>query len=423
MLDMKLLRQDIEQVAERLKVRGFTLDIEAFNALETQRRELQSATQTLQAQRNSESKKIGQAKAKGEDIEPLLAAVASLGDELKDKESQLAVLQQHIRDFVLQLPNLPDESVAAGQDETDNVELKSWGQPREFTFTPRDHVDLGEGLGLLDFERAAKLSGSRFVTMNGGLARLQRCLAQFMLDLHTQQHGYTEVYVPYLVSSDCLEGTGQLPKFADDLFAAKGDRDLFLIPTAEVPVANLHREEVLDYDQLPLKYVAQTPCFRSEAGSYGKDTRGMIRQHQFQKVELVQLVAPENSVQAQEEILAQAEKVLQLLHLPYRVVSLCGGDLGFSAIKTYDIEVWLPSQNTYREISSVSNCGAFQARRMQCRYRHPDSNKPECLHTLNGSGLAVGRTIVAILENYQTEQGRVDIPEVLIPYMGGITQL
>jgi len=419
MLDPKLLRQDIQGVEKQLLRRQFTLDVEAFSQLEGQRRDVQQYTQELQSQRNSKSKLIGQAKSRGEDIAPLLQEIDGLGDALKVKESELDAIQLQMKKFQLMIPNLLHESVPEGADEEHNIEIKQWGDIPSFDFKPKDHVDLGETLGMLDFERAAKLSGSRFLVMRGQLARLQRALAQMMLDVHVDQHGYQETYVPLLVSSDCLYGTGQLPKFSEDFFTVQGERDLVLIPTAEVPLANLYRDEVLSVDQLPVKFVAQTPCFRSEAGSYGKDTRGMIRQHQFQKVELVQIVEPEKSAQAHEEMCQQAEKILQLLELPYRVVVLCSGDTGFASTKTFDIEVWLPSQNCYREISSVSNCEAFQARRMQLRYRHPATNKPELTHTLNGSGVAVGRALVAILENYQNKDGSVTVPEVLRPYMHG----
>lgn len=420
MLDIKQLRQDVVVIAKALSRRGFQLDVDAFQSLEQKRKSLQQLTQDLQEQRNHKSKAIGQAKAQGQDIEPLLAEVAGLGDELKKNETALSELQQELQAYLLTLPNVLDPSVPEGKAEDDNLELKRVGTPRSFDFVPKDHVALGESLALLDFSRAAKLSGSRFVVIHGGLAKMQRALAQFMLDLHTTEHGYQEVYVPYLVSPECLYGTGQLPKFADDFFKVQGERELVLIPTAEVPVVNLHREEILELKQLPIKYVAQTPCFRSEAGSYGKDTRGMIRQHQFQKVELIQIVSKEQSAAAHEEILAQAEKVLQLLDLPYRVVTLCSGDTGFGASKTYDIEVWLPAQNAYREISSVSNCRDFQARRMQLRYRDPKSKKLELAHTLNGSGLALGRTLVAIMENYQDAHGRIQVPEALQPYMSGV---
>mgnify|MGYP001405102842 CR=1 FL=1 len=419
MLDPKLLRNDIEGVGKQLLRRNFELDVEAFSSLEAQRREIQQYTQDLQAKRNSKSKQIGMAKSKGEDISPLMSEIDGLGGELKIKESELDQIQKRLRSLQLMLPNLLDDSVPEGVDEEDNVELRRWGQGANFNFAPKDHVDLGEALGMLDFERAAKLSGSRFCVMKGPLARLQRALSQLMLDIHTEKHGYDEVYVPLMVSSECLYGTGQLHKFADDFFAVKGERDLVLIPTAEVPLANLHRDEVLSSSQLPLKYVSHTPCFRSEAGSYGKDTRGMIRQHQFQKVELVQVVKPSESEKTHDAMCGEAETILQLLNLPYRVVVLCSGDTGFAATKTYDIEVWMPSQNCYREISSVSNCAAFQSRRMQLRYRDAETSKPELLHTLNGSGVAVGRALVAVLENYQNSDGSVNVPEVLQPYMNG----
>ena len=419
MLNVKLLRQEPDLLAEKLASRQFDLDVELLKKVERQRKELQQETQSLQALRNSKSKSIGQAKAQGENIQPLLDEVAGLGDQLKSKEQDLSELLKGVNDYILTIPNVLHDSVPEGRDESDNQVLRHWGDIPSFDFEPKDHVDIGELLGLLDFDRAAKLSGSRFSVMRGQLAQMQRGLAQFMLDVHVYQHGYNEVYLPLLVSSACLLGTGQLPKFAEDFFTVKGDRDLVMIPTAEVPLANLHRDEVIPYRDLPLKYVAQTPCFRSEAGSYGKDTRGMIRQHQFQKVELVQIVDPKSSYETQDEICQQAEKILQLLGLPYRVVLLCSGDTGFSATKTYDLEVWLPSQKTYREISSISNCEDFQARRMQCRYRNPDTNKPELVHTLNGSGLAVGRALVAILENYQNSDGSVTVPEALRPYMKG----
>jgi len=422
MLDPKALRSDFERVASALKRRGFTLDNNAFNALEEKRKVLQKETQDLQAARNQASKAIGHAKAKGEDVASALAEVSDLGDKLKQNESELEAAQQALLDFQLMIPNLPHASVPAGASEAENREVRKWGEPTSFDFTPKDHIALGEQNKLLDFERAAKLSGARFVVLHGGLAKLQRALAQFMLDLHTEEHGYQEVYVPYLVHEQCLLGTGQLPKFRQDLFAVSGEWDLFLIPTAEVPVANLMRDEIVDADQLPLKWVAQTPCFRSEAGSYGKDTRGMVRQHQFEKVELLQLVKPEESYKTLEEITAHAEKVLQLLELPYRVVELCVGDLGFAASKTYDLEVWLPGQKCYREISSISNCEDFQARRMKARFR-PKGGKPELLHTLNGSGLAVGRTLIAVMENYQDKDGRIHIPKALKPYIGALTHI
>lgn len=426
MLDSKYLRGDIAQTAERLATRGFTLNVAQLHALEQQRRELQVATQELQNQRNSKSKAIGQAKARGEDIAPLLAEVDGLGEALNSAKIQLDAVLAELDQIALTLPNLPDLSVPVGKDETGNVEVRRFGEIPVFDFTPQDHVALGEGLaGGLDFESAVKIAGSRFVVMKGQIARLHRALAQFMLDLHTEQHGYTELYVPYLVNKDSLYGTGQLPKFGADLFhtqpATEEGVGMSLIPTAEVPVTNLARDRIFDLADLPQKFTAHTPCFRSEAGSYGRDTRGLIRQHQFEKVELVQLAHPEHSMAALEELTGHAEKVLQLLGLPYRVMLLCTGDMGFGSSKTYDLEVWLPAQNTYREISSCSNMGDFQARRMQARFRPEEGKKPELLHTLNGSGLAVGRTLVAILENYQQADGTVRIPEVLQSYMGGKT--
>jgi seryl-tRNA synthetase len=422
MLDIQLLRADLEKVARRLATRGFVLDTAAFQSLEQERKAIQTRTQELQAKRNATSKQIGQAKAKGEDVSAIMAEVAGLGDELKAAEAQLEKIQASMQDILLSVPNLPHESVPVGKSEADNVEIRKWGTPRTFDFPVRDHVDVGEGLSMLDFATAAKLSGARFTLLRADLARLHRALIQFMLNTHTQEHGYTEVYVPYLVNPDSMRGTGQLPKFEADLFSVQKNENekLYLIPTAEVPVTNMVRDEILAQESLPLKFVAHTPCFRSEAGSYGKDTRGMIRQHQFEKVELVQIVRPEDSYQALEELTANAETILQKLELPYRVMALCAGDMGFSAAKTYDLEVWLPAQDTYREISSCSNFEAFQARRMQARFRGGEKGKPELVHTLNGSGLAVGRTLVAILENYQRADGGVDIPAVLQPYMGGI---
>ncbi len=421
MLDPQLIRNDLDATARLLARRGVTLDVARLTALEAERKRLQVRTEELQHERNSRSKAIGQAKAQGEDIEPLRAAVADLGEQLEAAKGALEGVQSALHALLLTIPNIPDDSVPDGADETANVEIRRVGTPPAFDFTPRDHVDVGEGLGLLDFEAAAKLAGARFSTLAGPLARLHRALIQFMLDLHTGEHGYREVYVPYLVNAEALVGTGQLPKFEHDLFAIRGELPFYLIPTAEVPVTNLLRDTIVEAEALPLKYVAHTPCFRSEAGSYGKDTRGMIRQHQFEKVELVQLVRPEDSAEAHEQLTAQAETVLVRLGLPFRTVALCAGDLGFAARKTYDIEVWLPGQQAYREISSCSNFGDFQARRMQARWRRPDTRKPELLHTLNGSGLAVGRTLVAILENYQDRDGRVRVPEVLHPYMGGVT--
>jgi len=417
MLDPKLLRSDIDAIAKRLRIKEFELDIAQFKKLEAQRKELQVETENLQAERNQRSKSIGIAKSKGEDIKPLLDEVADLGAKLEAKKSELDKLQDEIRAFELTIPNIPNEKVPAGKTEEDNVEIRTWGEPKQFTFEPKDHVDLGEALGLLDFEAASKLSGARFTVMYGELVRLQRALINFMIDIHVNEHGYKEVYVPYLVKSDCFMGTGQFPKFYDDQFHIQGESDLSLIPTAEVPVTNLHRESIVEADQLPLKYVTHTPCFRSEAGSYGKDTRGLIRLHQFEKVELVQLVRPEDSHEALETLTGHAETILKRLELPYRLVRLCGGDLGFSAVMTYDLEVWLPAQNTYREISSCSNFEDFQARRMQARCRNQATKKPELLHTLNGSGLAVGRTLVAIIENYQDEKGHIHIPTALQPYM------
>jgi len=424
MLDIQLLRKDAAQVAERLAARGFAFDTARFDALETERKDIQTRTQDAQARRNALSKQIGMLKGKGEDTSAVMAEVAGLGDELNRMEERLSALQTEINDFVMGIPNLPHESVATGKDETANVEVSRWGTPRSFDFEVRDHVDLGEGLKQLDFAAAVKITGSRFAVMRGALAKLHRALAQFMLDVHTTEHGYTEVYVPYLVNADSMRGTGQLPKFEEDLFhVPRSDAEkLYLIPTAEVPVTNLLRDEIVAAESLPLKFVAHTPCFRSEAGSYGRDTRGMIRQHQFDKVELVQMVRPEDSYAALEALTGHAETILQRLGLPYRKMLLCSGDMGFSSAKTYDLEVWLPAQNTYREISSCSNFEAFQARRMQARCRS-GQGKPELLHTLNGSGLAVGRTLVAVLENYQNADGSVTVPEALRPYMGGLEAL
>ncbi len=428
MLDSKYLRSELTQTAERLASRGFVLDVAQISALEEQRRELQVATQELQNQRNSKSKNIGQAKARGEDIAPLLAEVEGLGAELDAAKIKLDAVLAELDQIAMSIPNLPDLSVPVGKDETGNLEVRRFGEIPSFDFEPKDHVALGEALaGGLDFENAVKIAGSRFVVMKGQIARLHRALAQFMLDLHTEQHGYTELYVPYLVNKDSLFGTGQLPKFGADLFhtqpATEEGVGMSLIPTAEVPVTNLARDRIFDLAELPQKFTAHTPCFRSEAGSYGRDTRGLIRQHQFDKVELVQLTHPEHSMAALEELTGHAEKVLQLLGLPYRVMLLCTGDMGFGSSKTYDLEVWLPAQNTFREISSCSNMGDFQARRMQARFRPEEGKKPELLHTLNGSGLAVGRTLVAILENYQQADGSIRIPAVLQPYMGGKTEI
>ena len=418
MLDPHILRNELESVAERLLIKGYELDTEAFERLEKRRKDLQVSVEQLRNERNTSSRQIGQAKANGEDIQPLLDAVASLGEKLKDSEQELAELQEELGDLLAGIPNLPHESVPAGNDENDNIEVRRWGEPAELDFTARDHVDLGAGNGL-DFEAAAKLTGSRFVVMSGGIASMHRALTQLMMDTHTRQNGYTETYVPYIVNADSLMGTGQLPKFGEDLFHIESDQSYHLIPTAEVPVTNILRDEIIDVEQLPFKRVAHTPCFRSEAGAYGKDTRGMIRQHQFEKVELVQAVRAEDSWDALEELTSHAEGILQALELPYRVVTLCGGDLGFSAAKTYDLEVWLPGQQAYREISSCSNFESFQARRMKARWRNPETGKPELLHTINGSGLAVGRTLVAVMENYQLEDGSIRVPDVLSPYMGG----
>ena len=419
MLDPQLLRNDIEQVAKALTKRGFKLDIVAIETLEEKRKAIQVKTQQLQQQRNTRSKEIGKAKSQGKDAQALLDEVASLGDELKSSEEELNEVQKELNDIIMEIPNIPHESVPEVESEEDNEEIRRWGEPKVFDFTVKDHVDLGESLGLLDFEAAVRIAGTRFSLMQGAIARLHRALIQFMLDTHTRDHGYTELNVPYLVNADSLRGTGQLPKFGEDLFHIE-EHDLYLIPTAEVPVTNIARDQILSAETMPRKYVCHTPCFRSEAGSYGKDTRGMIRQHQFEKVELVQMVKAEDSYDALEELTGHAEKILQLLDLPYKVVTLCGGDIGFSATKTYDIEVWLPGQEKYREISSCSNFEAFQARRMKARWRNPDTGKPELIHTLNGSGLAIGRTLVAVLENYQDSEGHIAIPEILKSYMGGL---
>lgn len=423
MLDPKRLRADLDEVATQLARRGFKLDVDTIRAVEERRKTLQVETQTLQNERNSRSKAIGQAKAKGADIQPLLAEVADMGDTLKEKEQQLASLQAELDAIVMGIPNVLDVSVPDGKDENANVEIRRWGEPPAFDFEPKDHVDLGLPNGWMDFDAGAKLTGSRFVVMRGAMARLHRALIQFMLDTHTQEHGYTEAYVPYMVNADSLRGTGQLPKFAEDLFKLDGEQGYYLIPTAEVPVTNLARDTIIDAADLPVKYACHTPCFRSEAGSYGKDTRGLIRQHQFEKVEMVQLVRPEDSMQALESLTGNAEAILQKLGLPYRVIVLCAGDTGFSSMKTYDLEVWLPGQQKYREISSCSTFGDFQARRMMARYRNPETGKPELLHTLNGSGLAVGRTLVAVLENYQEADGRIRIPAALRGYMGNAEYL
>ena len=427
MLDIQLLRKDLNHVAERLAQRGYSLDMVQFNVLEGKRKQLQTSTEELQAKRNSMSKQIGQLKAKGEDVSAVMAEVAGLGDELKRNEADLTALQEEVNSFLLNIPNLPHETVPAGKSEEDNVELRRWGTPSQFDFDAKDHVDLGEKLGL-DFETAANLSGSRFAVLKGQIAKLHRALAQFMLDTHTEQHGYTEHYTPYIVRGETLKGTGQLPKFADDLFSVKKGGEegtsepLYLIPTAEVTLTNLVADQILKAADLPIKMTAHSPCFRSEAGSYGRDTRGLIRQHQFDKVEMVRIENPENSYAALDEMTQHAENILQKLGLPYRVIVLCTGDMGFGSTRTHDIEVWLPAQNTYREISSCSNCESFQARRMKARFKN-DAGKTEFVHTLNGSGLAVGRTLVAVLENYQQADGSVKVPEVLQPYMGGKTVL
>ena len=427
MIDIQLLRKDIDNVAARLASRKYQLDVAGFNALEAERKAIQTRTEELQGKRNSLSKQIGMLKGKGEDTSAVMAEVAGIGDELKANETALAQVQEKLAHFMAAIPNLPHASTPVGQDESGNVEVRKVGTPRAFDFEVKDHVDIGGPLGL-DFDTAAKLTGSRFAVMKGGIARLHRALAQYMLDTHTGQHGYTECYTPYMVNADSLRGTGQLPKFEEDLFAVKkggaeGEgENFYLIPTSEVSLTNMVRDEIVAAESLPIKITAHTPCFRSEAGSYGRDTRGMIRQHQFDKVELVQIAQPEQSYDALEEMVGQAETILKNLGLPYRVMQLCTGDMGFSAAKTYDLEVWLPAQNTYREISSLSNCEDFQARRMQARFRNAQG-KPELLHTLNGSGLAVGRTLVAVMENYQQADGSVVVPDVLRPYMGGLERL
>lgn len=423
MLDPKRLRNELHDVAAQLARRGIRLDTALILKLEEQRKALQVQTQDLQNTRNTRSKAIGKAKASGEDIQPLLDEVASLGDQLKAARDGLNALRNELEDIALGIPNLPHASVPDGATEADNREERRWGDPRTFDFETRDHVDLGAINGWMDFDAAAKITGSRFVVLSGPMARLQRALTQFMLDTHTSEHGYTEVYVPFMVNADSLRGTGQLPKFEEDLFKLNGEQEYYLIPTAEVPVTNLVRDLIVDAEHMPRRWVAHTPCFRSEAGSYGKDTRGMIRQHQFDKVELVMAVRPEDSFAALETLTGHAEAVLQRLNLPYRVVTLCTGDLGFSATKTYDLEVWLPGQGRYREISSCSNFVDFQARRLQARWRNPETGKPELVHTLNGSGLAVGRTLVAVLENYQQADGRISVPDALRPYMGGLETL
>jgi seryl-tRNA synthetase len=423
MIDPKLLRQAAADVAANLARRGFEFDADGYLALEDRRKSLQVETEQLQSERNSSAKSIGKAKAQGEDIEPLLAAVKTLGERLEASESALQAVQAELSDIELGLPNLMADDVPTGTTEEDNTEVRLWGEPVQLDFEARDHIDLGEKLGQLDFDAASRISGARFAVMTGPLARLQRALIQFMLDTHTSEHGYTEAYVPYLVRSQALVGTGQLPKFEEDLFKTETETPFYLIPTAEVPVTNLARETIFEADELPIRYVAHTPCFRSEAGSHGQDTRGMIRQHQFEKVELVQFVAPDPEMPALEELTGHAETILQKLGLAYRVVILCSGDIGFGSAKTYDIEVWLPGQNRYREISSCSYYNDYQARRMKARHRSPDTGKPELIHTLNGSGVAAGRALIAVMENYQQEDGSIRIPDVLLPYMGGLTKI
>ena len=423
MLDQKLVRNSPQDVADKLLKKGFTLDLERLHNLEEARKQLQIDTENLQSERNSKSKEIGKLKAQGQDTTAIMAAVSSFGAQLDSKKAQLKIVQDDLNAMLMAIPNIPHDSVPSGADEDDNQEVLVWGEKPSFDYAVKDHVDLGEGLGGLDFGAAIKITGARFMVLKGPLARLHRALIQFMLNSHIHEHGYEEVYVPYLVNAESLRGTGQLPKFEEDLFKVPGERNLYLIPTAEVPVTNLVRDEIIDANQLPLRFTCHTPCFRSEAGSHGRDTRGLVRQHQFEKVEMVQMVKPTDSTAALEELTGHAEYILKTLGLAYRKVILCGGDLGFSAIKTYDLEVWLPGQNKYREISSCSNMGDFQARRMQARWRNPETGKPELLHTLNGSGLAVGRTLLAILENYQQQDGSILVPEALVPYMGGITLL
>ena len=420
MLDPQLLRTEAESVAERLTVKKYILDVDQLRSLEEQRKGLQSRLQDLQAERNRSAKEVGQRKAAGEDVSDLIEQTSGLSGKISAIENDLEGVRSALDELMHGIPNIPHESVPVGDSDTDNEEVRRWGDPTAFAFEPADHVSLGSGLGMMDFELAAKITGSRFVVMSGAIARLHRALVQFMLDLHTTEHGYQETYVPYLVNANSLFGTGQLPKFAEDQFVTSGDPSYFLIATAEVPVTNIYAREIVSEEELPIRHVCHTPCFRSEAGSYGKDTRGMIRQHQFEKVELVQLVRPEHSWDALEELTGHAETVLQRLELPYRVVTLCGGDLGFSSAKTYDLEVWLPGQNQYREISSCSNFESFQARRMQARWRNSSTSKPELLHTLNGSGLAIGRTLVALMENFQDANGSISVPDALRDYMGGL---
>ena len=423
MLDPQLLRNNPEDVKIAMQRHGADLDLDVFNALETQRKEIQVKTQNLQNERNKRSKSIGMAKAKGDDIQPLLDSVSQLGDELKAAETELQGIQTKLHDIQMSLPNILADDVPVGKDEENNIELRQWGVIPQYDFDVKDHVDLGQSLAGIDFEAGAKIAGSRFVTLSGPLARLQRALTQFMLDTHADQHGYRETYVPYLVNKESLLGTGQLPKFEEDLFKMSNDSPYYLIPTAEVPVTNLVRDEIIAADDMPLKYVAHTPCFRSEAGAYGRDVRGMIRQHQFEKVELVQIVKASESEQAHEQLTTHAESILQALNLPYRLMLLCSGDTGFSATKTYDLEVWLPGQSAYREISSCSNFKDFQARRLKARWRNPETGKPELVHTINGSGLAVGRTLIAVMENYQQADGSIKVPDALQPYMGHISSI
>ncbi|OAI04326.1 serine--tRNA ligase [Methylomonas methanica] len=422
MLDPRLFRSDLELVLQHLQRRGFQFDAAAYQALEDRRKDVQVKTQELQNERNTSSKAIGQAKAKGEDIQPLLDQVADLGDQLKAAESELNDIQNQLNTLLEGIPNILDEAVPAGKSDADNIEVSRWGEPRQFDFTPKDHVDLGEPLGM-NFELGAKIASARFVVLAGKLATLQRAIIQLMLNTHINEHGYQETYVPFLANADSLRGTGQLPKFEADLFTVKNDPTFYLIPTAEVPVTNIVRDVIVEAKQMPLKFVCHSPCFRSEAGAYGSDVRGMIRQHQFEKVELVQIVTPETSAQAHEELTAHAETILQKLNLPYRKVLLCAGDTGFSSSKTYDLEVWLPGQQKYREISSCSNFKDFQARRLQARWRNPETGKPELVHTLNGSGLAAGRTLIAVMENYQNEDGSISVPEALRPYLGGLEKI
>ncbi|KZY28858.1 MULTISPECIES: serine--tRNA ligase [unclassified Oleiphilus] len=420
MLDPKLVRTETNEIAEKLAIKKYKFDTDLFSSLEESRKQIQSKTEELQNERNTRSKSIGKAKAAGEDIAPLIAEMDTIGASLESAKAELSEVQDQLNDLLAGMPNIPDSEVPEGNSEDDNVEVLKWGEPGKFDFEVKDHVALGDINKQLDFETASKLTGSRFVVMRGQLAKLHRALAQFMLDTHSAENGYEEVYLPYVVNSDSLFGTGQLPKFEEDLFKLHADREFYLIPTAEVPATNIVRDEIIDSAKLPIKLVCHTPCFRSEAGSYGRDVRGMIRQHQFDKVEMVQIVKPEDSAQALEALTGHAEGILQKLGLPYRKVLLCGGDLGFSAVKTYDLEVWLPGQKAYREISSCSNTKDFQARRMQARYRSPEMKKPQLVHTLNGSGLAVGRTMIAVMENYQQEDGSIKVPEVLVPYMGGL---